>query len=127
WNFDSDSSVAGYLRLGTRVAPNWRVELEGGYRKGDIESVRGDTTDPQPIGLCPAGVDRTAAAPTCGKLDGEMRVGSAMLNVIYDFAPTARLNPFIGAGVGMVEVHNKVYGQLSAVPPGDFRYQNASF
>ena len=25
WTFASESSLAGYLRLGTRVAPNWRV------------------------------------------------------------------------------------------------------
>ena len=70
---------------------------------------------------------RTAAAPECGKLDGELRVGSVMANVLYDFAPEARLNPFIGVGVGMVEVHNKVYGQLSGVPTGGLQFQNANF
>ena len=32
WTFGREETPAGYVRLGKRVAPNWRVELEGGYR-----------------------------------------------------------------------------------------------
>ena len=126
WKFDREDTPAGFLRLGARVAPNWRVELEGGYRNGDIESVRGRGTA-QPIGLCTAGIGRTTAAPTCGAPVGELRVGSLMANVIYDFMPDSKLNPFVGLGVGAIEVHNKVFGQLSGVPAGGQQYQNVSF
>jgi opacity protein-like surface antigen len=127
WTFNREDTPAGYLRLGTRFSPNWRVELEGGYRKGDIETVRGDGARAQPVGLCAPGVRRTTAAPACGDLDGEMRVGSVMANLLFDFMPESRLRPFIGAGVGYVEVHNKVYGQLSGVPAGGAPFQNANF
>jgi len=126
WTFSPENATAAWLRLGTRVAPSWRVELEGSYRKSDIESVRGSNTA-QPIGLCTAGIGRTAAAPTCGAPAGEFRVGTAMLNVLYDFMPEATFNPFLGVGVGWAEAHNKVYGQLSGVPAGAARFQNTSF
>ena len=124
WVFSRDETPVGYVRLGKRVAPNWRVELEGGYRKGDINGVRG--TSAQPIGLCAAGPVRSAAAPTCNAPKGSLRVGSAMVNALYDVMPDSRVNPFLGIGVGRIEIHNKVYGQLSGVPAGAAAIQNAS-
>ena len=126
WTFNREDTPVGYLRLGKRFAPNWRLELEGGYRNGDIETVRGSASG-QPIGLCTAGVARTAAAPTCADPRGELRVGSVMVNALYDFMPDSKFNPFIGIGGGMIEAHNKVFGQLSAVPAGGRQFQNASF
>ena len=35
-----------------------------------------------------------------GFVDGEVKVWSAMGNVIYDFLPDSNFRPFIGAGVG---------------------------
>jgi OOP family OmpA-OmpF porin len=50
-----------------------------------------------------------------------------MANVIYDFMPNSSWRPFIGAGLGTAWVHNKVFGQLSSVPPGAASFQNTSF
>ncbi|HEY9217142.1 MAG TPA: outer membrane beta-barrel protein, partial [Phenylobacterium sp.] len=41
WDFNQEDDWAGFARLGYQLTPNWRVELEGGYRPGDIESIRG--------------------------------------------------------------------------------------
>ena len=41
FNWSTESTWAGFARLGYRFNPNWRVELEGGYRPGDIDAVRG--------------------------------------------------------------------------------------
>ena len=70
WTFNQEGSWAGFARLGYQLDDHWRVELEAGYRDGDIESVRGG---PQAIvGLCTPGVIRTAAAPTCGSPGGDL-------------------------------------------------------
>ncbi len=127
WSFDTDDDVAGFLRLGYRITPNFRAELEGGYGQRDLETFLGSTGRPQPIGLCRAGVQRTGAAPACQPAEGEIRVASVMINAIYDFLPSSRFQPFVGVGVGGVEIHTQVFGQLSGVPAGAAAIQNASF
>ncbi len=127
WTFSAEENVMGFARLGYRFTPNWRAELEGGYYKGDIEGVLGSGTRAQPIGLCRAGIRRTVAAPQCQGPQGEFRAGHAFFNVIYDFLPESRIQPYVGAGLGYVELHNKVFGQLSGVPAGAAAIQNTSF
>src|SRR5579862_4709256 len=86
WRFNQQDDYAVFARLGYQVADHWRVELEAGYRPGNINSVRGGTN--QAIsGLCTSGVVRTAAAPTCGSPDGKIESFTLMGNVIYDFLP----------------------------------------
>lgn len=128
WTFSSEEDFAGFAKLGYRISPNWRVELEGGYRPGDIESVRGTGVVP---GLCRPGVIRTAAAPTCGAPNGELESFTLMANVIYDlFGTEARFRPFIGAGVGVNRVSVDVLGQFATVPgaitPTNPAFQNLS-
>jgi outer membrane protein OmpA-like peptidoglycan-associated protein len=126
WDFSSEDDWAGFGRLGYRINPNWRVELEGGYRPGDIDSVRGPGAQ-TPVGLCRAGIARPPSAPTCQAPEGSIRASSLMFNVLFDIgAEDARFRPFIGGGVGVVEVHNKVFGQLSNVAPGTAAFQNVS-
>jgi len=119
WTFDHEEDWAGFVRLGYRVNPNWRVELEGGYRPGDIESVRGNGArfPGAPIGLCTVNVIRTPASPTCGAPDGSIESWSAMFNVIYDlnFVALQRIVPFVGVGVGANRISADVVGQFSNV------------
>ncbi|MFZ5730434.1 MAG: outer membrane protein, partial [Pseudomonadota bacterium] len=113
WDFSQSDDWAGFARLGYQLNPNWRVELEGGYRPGDIDSVRG-APGSHP-GLCTPGVVRTAAAPDCGPPSGDIEAWTLMGNVIYDIAPGAALNPFVGVGVGVNHVKMDVVGQFATV------------
>ena len=36
WEFNQEKDWAGFARLGYQLNPHWRVELEVGYRGGDI-------------------------------------------------------------------------------------------
>ncbi len=74
---DPDDDWTGAARLGYRLSPHWRVELEGAYRPGEV----------------PAG-----GAFVTG---GDLEVWSLMGNVIVDLIPDGDLSPFIGVGVGV--------------------------
>ena len=128
WNLAQKEDWAGFARLGYRVSNNWRVELEGGYRAGDVNSFRGGAN--QAItGLCAPGVIRTAASPNCGAPTGSVQVWSLMGNVLYDFMPDSTINPFVGAGLGVNQIKvdgllgqfSTVTGAISAANPA---YQN---
>src|SRR3954470_2867302 len=114
WRFNQQDDWAGFARLGYQFTDHWRVELEAGYRPGDIDSVRGGSTQ-SIIGLCTPGVVRTAAAPNCGAPDGKIESWTVMGNAIFDILPDATLDPFIGAGVGVHHVSMLVDGQFSNV------------
>ena len=96
WNFGSKDDWAGFARLGYRFNPNWRAELEYGYRPGDVTSIRGNASAAQPIGLCTPGVARSAGSPACGDINGSIVANTVMANVLYDFLPGSQWRPFIG-------------------------------
>jgi len=75
-NLDGDDDWTAFARLGYRLSPHWRVELEGGWRPGAL---------PEPT-----------STPV-----GEYEVMSLMGNVIVDFIPDGDLHPFIGLGAGL--------------------------
>jgi opacity protein-like surface antigen len=66
----SQGGIVFFDRLGYRVNPHWRVELEASYR---------------PDWVSHAGATRNV---------------NAMGNVLYDFMPDSRWTPFVGAGIG---------------------------
>ncbi|WP_411288339.1 outer membrane protein, partial [Phenylobacterium sp.] len=115
WDFNQEEDWAGFARLGYQLNDNWRVELEVGYRGGDIESIRGGPNNVI-LGLCTPGVTRTAAAPTCGPPNGDTSSWTVMGNLLYDFMPGSVINPFVGAGLGVNNVSTDVTGQFSQVP-----------
>lgn len=116
WNISGKDDWAGFARLGYQLNDNWRVEFELGYRGGDIAAVRANSSTAAIQALCTPGVTRTAAAPTCGAPDGDMTAWTFMGNVLFDIAPNARVNPFVGVGVGMNRVKTEMLGQFSTVP-----------
>ena len=120
WTFDSEDSIVGFARLGYRINKNWRVELEGGYRPGELTSVRGDgaRAPGAPVGLCNTSTLRTAAQPECRDPFGSIASITGMFNVIYDlnFSFFQQVVPFIGAGIGVNNVDVEVIGQFSNVP-----------
>src|SRR5690606_9629599 len=106
-----DGGWLGLARLGYRFNPNWRMELEGGYRSGDIGTVRnvnGSATFPS--GLC----NLTPAAPgACHSPDGDIEAMTLMVNAIYDFGSAdSTFRPFIGLGAGVNRVSIDTIGAL---------------
>lgn len=74
---------AGFARLGYRFTPHIRSELEVGRREADLSS------------KLPLAV---------GNGSGRLTMDSAMINVIYDIAPSSKLHPFVGLGLGAVQL-----------------------
>src|SRR5438270_13455759 len=57
WEFSQKDDWTGFARLGYQVSDHWRVEMEVGYRPGNIDSVRGGSNQAV-LGLCTPGVTR---------------------------------------------------------------------
>jgi len=71
-----DIDYAGFVRLGYRLTPNFRIELEGGYRHGSLRSVT-DFAGPQPdFDLCATG----STADACGQPQGNVNAWTGMVN-----------------------------------------------
>ena len=106
WNFEVNDGWAAFARLGYRFNPNWRVELEGGYRSGDIATVRAVTGT---NGLCAL----TPAIGPCHSPEGDITSTTLMANVIYDFGDESwTLRPFVGLGAGVNRVNTDTVGAL---------------
>ncbi|MBW8304453.1 MAG: porin family protein, partial [Brevundimonas sp.] len=105
--FEVDDDWAGFARLGYRFTPNWRVELEGGYRPGEL----GEMTASGTPGICNA----VPAAGPCEIPEGDITATTLMMNVIYDFGNAdSSLRPFIGLGAGVNRVNTEFLGTLAA-------------
>ncbi|MDP2151304.1 MAG: porin family protein, partial [Parvibaculum sp.] len=100
FDFELEADVAGFARLGYRLTPNWRLELEAGARAGDIEGVTGDPTRPLPNNLCSI----ASVLPACEAPEGSLQAYTLMGNLIWDFMPDSTLNPFVGFGVGAAKL-----------------------
>ena len=108
WNWEVNDGWAAFARLGYRFDPNWRVELEGGYRSGDIGTVRRANNN-VPSGLC----NITPATGPCYSPDGDFDSVTLMANVIYDFGwESWGVRPFVGLGVGVNRVNGDAVGTL---------------
>ena len=100
---------AGFARLGYRFTPNWRVELEGGYRAGDVGQVSA-----QANGLA-AVCNITPSTGPCANPEGEHTAATLMMNVIYDFGNEDwGFRPFIGLGAGVARVDTDLTGTFAA-------------
>ena len=102
---------AAFGRIGYQFTPNYRVELEGGYRDLQTRSFIGSADRYPPIGLCAAGSTTTCDAP-----HGHFNVSTYMANGIYDFMPQYIIHPFFGGGLGVARAEVGQYGQFANVP-----------
>ncbi|MFN3352538.1 MAG: outer membrane protein, partial [Brevundimonas sp.] len=108
WDWEVNDGWAAFARLGYRFNPNWRLELEGGYRSGDIGTVRAVSGTQ---GLC----NLTPATGGCFSPEGDIESQTLMANLIYDFgAADARIRPFVGLGVGVNRISVDTIGNLRA-------------
>ena len=105
WNFEVNNGWAAFARLGYRFNPNWRVELEGGYRSGDVGTVRAASGN---NGVC----NITPATGPCFSPDGDIESTTLMANVIYDFGfEYWGIRPFVGLGAGVNHVNTDIVGR----------------
>ena len=89
----SEGNVAGSLGLGYEFDNNWRMELDGGSLWTDFGSI-------------------SQIPGTIAKL----RTNTAMVNAIYDFDEFGRWEPYVGAGVGLVQGKVSVAAQDFLAP-----------
>ncbi|NBB15727.1 outer membrane beta-barrel protein, partial [Caulobacter sp. SLTY] len=114
YDFQQEDNLAGFARLGYQFAPNWRVELEGGVRTGDIESITGDPNRlTVPDAVCSPTVP---VGPTCSAPQGSVESYTFMANVLYDFFPSSSFRPFVGAGIGVNKVKMDIGGRFNDAP-----------
>ncbi len=106
WNVELNDGWAAFGRVGYRFNPNWRFELEGGYRSGDVGTVRA-VSGPQ--GVC----NFTPATGPCFSPEGDMNSITLMANVIYDIGGEYwGIRPFVGVGLGVNRVETEFTGNL---------------
>ena len=124
YNISTKDNVAGFARLGYRYSPNWRVELEGGIRPGDVDGAIGFPRtyaggNLLPTALCNPGNGARTASSACGHPSGIFNQTSLMVNLIYDIMPESRFHPFVGVGAGIDSVKARMIGQFSTSPAGE--------
>jgi opacity protein-like surface antigen len=121
WRFRTQDDWAGFARLGYRFNPNWRAEIEGGYRNGSLDYIHGNRSvqSPPADGNEPTAVCATASAnDACDSPSGYANNWTVMANVIYDFFPEAQLHPFVGVGAGVDILKIKASGKYNDLPNG---------
>jgi len=84
----SEGNVAGSLGLGYEFGNNWRLELDGASLWTDFGSI--------------------SQIPATG---AKFRTNTAMLNAIYDFDDFGRWEPYVGAGLGLVQAKANLVAQ----------------
>lgn len=101
---DYDLGLGVYAALGYKTAGAWRYELELAYRDVSIDSINADG----------AGFTGWPA----GTIDGDTTAKSALVNLIYDFDNDSSVTPYLGAGVGVVNIDHDIIGNNPAGIPG---------
>ena len=105
YEFETSDDWAAFGRLGYRFDQNWRVELEGGYRGADIDTVS------KIGGGLPTGICQPSPAGACTGPDGNIDAATLMVNAIYDFGDDSwGIRPFVGLGAGVARIDTNFIG-----------------
>jgi opacity protein-like surface antigen len=83
-----ETGWAIFAAVGYGIDPNWRVEVEGGYRHNDMDRV---------VSLSPT---TSSSIITTTRPGGELREFSLMANVMYDLPLSKKMSLTLGAGAG---------------------------
>lgn len=84
----SEGNVAGSLGLGYDFGNNWRLEVDGSTLWTDFGSI--------------------SQIPSTG---AKIRTNTGMINAIYDFDDFGRWEPYLGAGIGLVQAKANLIAQ----------------
>lgn len=85
-NEKTDTGIVGNAVLGYRYSPSMRFEVELGARHNDIDQITPDSSS------------------ACDAVAGDVWVGTAMANALYDFRDVYGVTPFVGGGAGLARV-----------------------
>ncbi len=97
WAWRSDNNAEGFLRLGYGLGSGFRLELEGGYRPSGLNDIQADIFLPLASApLIPAGGIHFTG------VSGHVDATTLMANAYYDIPFDLPVQPFIGAGAGLV-------------------------
>jgi opacity protein-like surface antigen len=126
--FHTNKQVTGLARVGYRVLPRIRFELEAGWRPTRMKSVVDQFTLTRPpgsiTGVC--GDAPADAPPLCGRPGGHVDAWTVMSNGYLDLWPRNRLHPFFGVGVGIAHVSLQADGRfVGPTTPGRLSINNA--
>ncbi|MFI4976524.1 MAG: outer membrane protein, partial [Caulobacterales bacterium] len=100
------TDFTGFARVGYKLSPHLRIELEGGYRSGQLGAVNDSAS--RPIGaICHIG------GATCGHPSGLIHGLTIMGNVLFDVLPDSPVDPFFGAGAGIINYRVEANGVFS--------------
>jgi len=92
-----DSGLSFGLAVGSRIEKNIRLEVEGFYKKNDLNEVKGETIDYY------YSYDASSSVSALG----------IMTNFYIDLLPSEKITPFIGVGLGFVNVDFDTVGSDS--------------
>lgn len=116
--FHTNADFAGLARLGYKVTPRLRVELETGWRTTRMLTIVDEfpyaTVRPpgSMYNICRDAPVPAGSAPSCGAPAGGVEALSVMTNAYVDLQPWRRIHPFAGIGVGAAQVRLRTQGQL---------------
>ena len=103
----TNPDFAGFVRIGYRINGHLRIELEGGYRHEGVQSITGVGVN-DGLFICNA----NSGAGTCETPGGSVNAWTGMGNLLIDVLPHSRINPFVGGGVGFVDISSNTHGTV---------------
>ena len=104
----TDPEFVAFARIGYRLNPHLRLEIEGGWRHEGIRAV-------EPLNGGPYACAPGSGAGTCESPAGGEHAWTGMANVLFDILPHSRINPFVGGGVGVAKIHLDEAGVCNGV------------
>jgi OOP family OmpA-OmpF porin len=110
--FRDDLDFAGFARVGYKISPHFRVELEGGYRPDSFNSINERYFAGRPPGSI-GRVCNAAKLDICQAPNGAEDAWTFMGNVLYDFMPSGTIHPFLGGGIGAEHIHLITSGRIT--------------
>ena len=119
--FQTFKEFAGFARVGYRVLPHLRLELEAGWRPAGMRQIVDEFQNGRPAGsitrICGDAV--TADLSNCGAPNGGVGSWTGMANAVADFwllgRPEPWIHPVAGLGIGFAQVHLQTDGRLFGV------------
>lgn len=102
---DYDPGIGVYAAIGYDYAGPFRSELELSYRSNDIVDLDAD-------GAGFSGIPE-------GSISGDTKAMAILMNLLYDFESDSAFTPYIGAGVGVVNLDHDISGSFTPGQPTD--------